>query len=803
MFSNAAAIEKANQILVKQKLYIKELDDLDVSTISTESTRAPLNDDSESDHVDRREKEDKIRNLRNLSKKMNEPDTLSDNQDQNNQRRQTHDENNRAKLADNDHEIKSETTVSDESFKENASKRQQHQKLVNIQSPKDNGPSRFSALNNKSKSKVVLSSTQAQLFGRQYSNTNTKLSATSSHSNPNLNVINAKNKKTKPVGKQKGKERKQFYPPQPIQEVTQNDFIFYKTQPDSEEEEIEPIAIDDASSSSKNVRFDFDSKSNLTNMIGNKVILHNFTNDHSKDYSSSDDENDSSNKQPSESTTTSQPEVILNAKFMREMFNHNKSSKIGFDTINGETIVTPLLKSRQLYAINERQQADSSDQVQGNTPLLNETVDSLDQANDKLNRVQSESDKVVEEIDFSIFDLIDKTSKVFIFKPATIGLTMRAQIFRQAGIYPEYKFYIETLDGNLQLIMTARKKKKSKTPCYVINYLNYDPTSELDYIETTVAKLKSNLLGTQFTLYDFGLKPTKLAQSNVSSPNPSNNTNLTNLHALDSARSSDLSSPVEIVSDNSIDQQLMRKHYAFISYEMNVLGVKGPRQMQIVIPGMDDQFNREDFRMKHSADSLASAWKSIDQRSKETTANGKAAKIGEPKSAENAVSPLDDRTAQITPISEASETNETENQTAQPSGSKSAKNPVKSKLTALKKNLAKLSPKKKKPMKYNAASKSEEAQEAGCSNPNVIKLINKAPEWNKQMHSFVLSFNNRVTLASVKNFQVVHESNTDYIIMQFGKVNRDLFTCDYAYPLCALQAFGIALSSIDDKLACD
>ena len=31
----------------------------------------------------------------------------------------------------------------------------------------------------------------------------------------------------------------------------------------------------------------------------------------------------------------------------------------------------------------------------------------------------------------------------------------------------------------------------------------------------------------------------------------------------------------------------------------------------------------------------------------------------------------------------------------------------------------------------------------------------------------------------------------------------DVFTCDYKYPLCAVQAFGIALSSFDGKLACE
>lgn len=43
----------------------------------------------------------------------------------------------------------------------------------------------------------------------------------------------------------------------------------------------------------------------------------------------------------------------------------------------------------------------------------------------------------------------------------------------------------------------------------------------------------------------------------------------------------------------------------------------------------------------------------------------------------------------------------------------------------------------------------------------------------------------------------------DYIVMQFGRVAEDVFTMDYNYPLCALQAFAIALSSFDSKLACE
>ena len=48
-----------------------------------------------------------------------------------------------------------------------------------------------------------------------------------------------------------------------------------------------------------------------------------------------------------------------------------------------------------------------------------------------------------------------------------------------------------------------------------------------------------------------------------------------------------------------------------------------------------------------------------------------------------------------------------------------------------------------------------------------------------------------------------HLVPADYIVMQFGRVAEDVFTMDYNYPLCALQAFAIALSSFDSKLACE
>ncbi|CAO3646541.1 unnamed protein product [Cunninghamella blakesleeana] len=86
---------------------------------------------------------------------------------------------------------------------------------------------------------------------------------------------------------------------------------------------------------------------------------------------------------------------------------------------------------------------------------------------------------------------------------------------------------------------------------------------------------------------------------------------------------------------------------------------------------------------------------------------------------------------------------------------------------------------------------------------DLLVLHNKSPQWNEETQSFVLNFNGRVTQASVKNFQVVHDNDLDYIVMQFGRVQRDYFTLDFKYPICLLQAFAISLTSFDAKLACE
>ncbi|OMO84447.1 hypothetical protein COLO4_22054 [Corchorus olitorius] len=98
----------------------------------------------------------------------------------------------------------------------------------------------------------------------------------------------------------------------------------------------------------------------------------------------------------------------------------------------------------------------------------------------------------------------------------------------------------------------------------------------------------------------------------------------------------------------------------------------------------------------------------------------------------------------------------------------------------------------------------------GAGEPLVLK--NKAPRWHEQLQCWCLNFKGRVTVASVKNFQLVaavepshniSPEEQEKVTLQFGKIGKDIFTMDYRYPLSAFQAFAICLSSFDTKPACE
>ncbi|XP_062195660.1 tubby-like F-box protein 12 isoform X2 [Phragmites australis] len=123
----------------------------------------------------------------------------------------------------------------------------------------------------------------------------------------------------------------------------------------------------------------------------------------------------------------------------------------------------------------------------------------------------------------------------------------------------------------------------------------------------------------------------------------------------------------------------------------------------------------------------------------------------------------------------------------------------------------------------------QQDEDNGQAKEMPLVLRNKEPRWHEQLQCWCLNFRGRVTVASVKNFQLIaapqldsassessqpaqqqtqpssssSTSDHDKVILQFGKVAKDMFTMDYRYPLSAFQAFAICLTSFDAKLACE
>ncbi|GMJ13836.1 tubby like protein 7 [Hibiscus trionum] len=96
--------------------------------------------------------------------------------------------------------------------------------------------------------------------------------------------------------------------------------------------------------------------------------------------------------------------------------------------------------------------------------------------------------------------------------------------------------------------------------------------------------------------------------------------------------------------------------------------------------------------------------------------------------------------------------------------------------------------------------------------PGHAILKNKTPRWHEHLQCWCLNFHGRVTVASVKNFQLAAtvdpsqpggKGDGETVLLQFGKVGDDTFTMDYRQPLSAFLAFSICLTSFGTKLACE
>ncbi|KAK4439116.1 Tubby-like F-box protein 7 [Sesamum alatum] len=116
------------------------------------------------------------------------------------------------------------------------------------------------------------------------------------------------------------------------------------------------------------------------------------------------------------------------------------------------------------------------------------------------------------------------------------------------------------------------------------------------------------------------------------------------------------------------------------------------------------------------------------------------------------------------------------------------------------------------PSSEEVSTNDSETKRPDSSTNGYLVLKNKAPRWHEHLECWCLNFHGRVTVASVKNFQLVAamdqskpdgKGDEERVLLQFGKVGDDTFTMDFREPLSAFHAFAICLTSFGTKLACE
>lgn len=311
---------------------------------------------------------------------------------------------------------------------------------------------------------------------------------------------------------------------------------------------------------------------------------------------------------------------------------------------------------------------------------------------------------------------------------------------------------------NGKFLLSAKRTRRTTYTEYIIS-MDADNISKSSC--SYLGKMRSNFLGTKFMIYDTEPPHVTISSSPILPPQP----------IKTSRRFSTKVSPKVPSGTYRISE---------VSYELNVLGTRGPRRMHCVMNSIPASAVGPGGSVPAQPDPLFAGLPSFEEsfRSNTTSATSIADRFA------------DFSSARFSDVS-------------------------------------------------GMLNRPDEAGEGSSGPRKVLPLVlrNKAPRWHEQLQCWCLNFRGRVTVASVKNFQLIaavgsstptghtgavnplpvagpapppsgaagsaSSADHDKIILQFGKVAKDMFTMDYRYPLSAFQAFAICLTSFDTKLACE
>ncbi|XP_070943498.1 tubby-related protein 2 isoform X10 [Macaca nemestrina] len=125
----------------------------------------------------------------------------------------------------------------------------------------------------------------------------------------------------------------------------------------------------------------------------------------------------------------------------------------------------------------------------------------------------------------------------------------------------------ENLAFYKHFLLAGRKRRRSKTSNYLISL---DPTDLSRDGDNFVGKVRSNIFGTKFTIFDNGVNPDR-----------------------------------EHLIKNTAR---IRRELGAVCYEPNILGYLGPRKMTAILPGTNSQNQRIDVQPRNEQESLLSRY---------------------------------------------------------------------------------------------------------------------------------------------------------------------------------------------------
>lgn len=136
--------------------------------------------------------------------------------------------------------------------------------------------------------------------------------------------------------------------------------------------------------------------------------------------------------------------------------------------------------------------------------------------------------------------------RVFLMAPAPKGPMLQGSVERTKGgmgTYPKYVFSLRQPTGEAVVLLAARKRGQSKTSNYLVSMDANDLSPESGNV---FGKVRSNMLGTEFKVYDRGLNPNRMDRA------------------------------------GPLDQP--RAELGVVLYKQNVIYTRGPRRMTVVLP---------------------------------------------------------------------------------------------------------------------------------------------------------------------------------------------------------------------------